>query len=77
MIKVLFFAHLQDAVGKESVEIEVDSLTVAELKQQLASDFKLDGLDKVMFAINEEYALATDVISSGDTVALIPPVSGG
>jgi molybdopterin synthase sulfur carrier subunit len=30
-----------------------------------------------MVAVNEEYAEPDDVIKSGDTVALIPPVSGG
>ena len=39
--------------------------------------FKFANLDNVMVAINEEYAMDQDVIQSGDTVAFIPPVSGG
>lgn len=30
-----------------------------------------------MVAINEEYANENDIIQTGDTVAMIPPVSGG
>jgi sulfur-carrier protein len=34
-------------------------------------------LKHVMFAVNEEYVLDNETIHPGDTVALIPPVSGG
>ena len=39
--------------------------------------YNLTQLDHVMTAVNEEYALPTDMLSSGDIVAFIPPVSGG
>jgi molybdopterin converting factor small subunit len=34
-------------------------------------------LENVRFARNEEFAKSADLISSGDTIALIPPVAGG
>ncbi|SHF91870.1 molybdopterin converting factor subunit 1 [Ornithinibacillus halophilus] len=77
MIKVLFFAQLQDALGSDSIKIEEDSLSVYDLKQQLKNDYPTLQLDGVMVAVNEEYALDEDIISSGDIVAFIPPVSGG
>jgi len=77
MITVLFFAHLQDQVGKDKIELEAGTITVAELKLKLMNDFNFSSLDQVMFAINEEYAENDDLIKQGDTVALIPPVSGG
>ncbi len=33
--------------------------------------------DSVMVAVNEEYASAEQILKEGDTVAIIPPVSGG
>jgi sulfur-carrier protein len=77
VITVLFFAHLQDAVGQEKVTIDKASITIADLKNELAAGYSLPDLDNVMFAINEEYATDEDLVKDGDTVALIPPVSGG
>ncbi|UFT98309.1 molybdopterin converting factor subunit 1 [Radiobacillus kanasensis] len=77
MIEVLLFAHLRDGVGTAKLEINTESLTVEQLKDKLVHDFGLPDLDRVMVAINEEYASNQDQIKNGDTVALIPHVSGG
>lgn len=77
MVKVLFFAHLRDEVGEESVELNVTGKTVAELKQLVAEKYDVQKLDQAMTAINEEFASNEEVIKDGDVVALIPPVSGG
>ncbi|WP_010098683.1 molybdopterin converting factor subunit 1 [Ornithinibacillus scapharcae] len=77
MITVLFFAQLQEVIGKERIEFEASNITVGELKEKLMRSFQLSQLENVMTAINEEYALAEDVVSDGDIVAFIPPVSGG
>lgn len=77
MNKILFFAHLRDAVGQESLEINATGKTIAELKQQLIEEYDIPKLDSVMAALNEEFATNDEVIQEGDTVAFIPPVSGG
>ncbi|WP_404451728.1 molybdopterin converting factor subunit 1 [Virgibacillus necropolis] len=77
MINVLFFAELQEAVGKEKIVIEADGITVKELKANYLNEYNLDNIDHAMAAINEEYAEEDTVIKSGDVVAFIPPVSGG
>ncbi|MEH7123328.1 molybdopterin converting factor subunit 1 [Bacillus sp. JJ1532] len=77
MNKILFFAHLRDAVGEESVELNVSGRTVAELKQIISETYKSVNLENVMTAINEEFASNEEAIQAGDTVAFIPPVSGG
>jgi sulfur-carrier protein len=76
MITLLFFAHLQEMIGKGRIELNVAPLTVKELKNYLEAQYQID-LHHVMFAVNEEYALDNEQINPGDTVALIPPVSGG
>jgi sulfur-carrier protein len=77
MNKVLFFAHLRDAVGEEFLTIDASGKTVAELKAELASMYDLPKMDTVMTAVNEEFASNDEVIRAGDEIAFIPPVSGG
>ena len=76
MNKVLFFAHLRDAVGQESIEYNANGITVADLKQQISEKYDLK-VDNVMVSINEEFAANDDIIQDGETIAFIPPVSGG
>lgn len=78
MIDVLFFAHLKDAVGNDKVSMDAQGKTVAQLKDMVIAQFAdVQTLDSVMVAINEEFSHDTDVLQEGDTVAFIPPVSGG
>lgn len=77
MIKVLLFAQLKDELGQEALSIEGNGLTVGQLKGKMTEDFHVQGLDTVMTAVNEEFADEETVLSDGDTVAFIPPVSGG
>lgn len=77
MITVLFFAHLQEMAGTDRIILHEDELTVTDLKEKLSTDHGIINLAQIMFAINEEYAVDEDVVKAGDTVALIPPVSGG
>ncbi|WP_085992599.1 molybdopterin converting factor subunit 1 [Oceanobacillus senegalensis] len=77
MIHILLFASLQEKVGKDRVDIELDQISVTDLKNSLKERYPLTEIDQVMVAINEEYAIDTDIVRAGDTVAFIPPVSGG
>lgn len=78
MIEVLFFAQLQEKVGSGKITIETDNISVQQLKTIHLAKYEIDDLlDEAMVAVNEEYASEDTVISTGDTVAFIPPVSGG
>ncbi|WP_144551783.1 molybdopterin converting factor subunit 1 [Bacillus sp. X1(2014)] len=78
MNRVLFFAHLRDAVGgAEFLTVDAGGKTVAELKAELAAKYDLPKMDTVMTAVNEEFASNDEVIQDGDEIAFIPPVSGG
>ncbi|WP_405102960.1 molybdopterin converting factor subunit 1 [Oceanobacillus sp. FSL H7-0719] len=77
MVKVLLFAELQDRIGHNELEIPIGETNVQQLKQKLEQEYPALSLEKVMTAINEEYANDSDAIAAGDTVAFIPPVSGG
>ncbi|OIJ10477.1 molybdopterin converting factor subunit 1 [Anaerobacillus alkalilacustris] len=77
MIKVLFFAELEEIVGARELVIEKPEMTVKDVKEYLKSQFSNLPVDRAMIAVNEEYVEETDIIKANDTVALIPPVSGG
>lgn len=77
MNKILFFAHLRDAVGEEFLRLDASGKTVAELKAELSETYDLPRMETVMTAINEEFASNDEVIKDGDEIAFIPPVSGG
>lgn len=77
MNKILFFAHLKDAVGEESIRVDVSGKTVAEVKEMISKEYDLQKLDTAMTAVNEEFSSDEDVIGPGDEIAFIPPVSGG
>ncbi|MEI2357383.1 molybdopterin converting factor subunit 1 [Mesobacillus zeae] len=77
MNKILFFAHLRDEAGEESVMLEASGKTVAELKAFVAEKYGIHKLDTAMAAINEEFAPNEEMIKEGDVIAFIPPVSGG
>lgn len=77
MIKVLLFSYLKDQVGQEVLELQQEEMTVKEIKEYILSNYEVEQLESVMIAVNEEYATDVTVAKSGDSVALIPPVSGG
>jgi molybdopterin converting factor subunit 1 len=86
-IKVLFFASAREAAGDVSetdLELPVNSANTSTLRTQLAETYPtlsavvLDE-ENLTLALNEEYVTAGQVLplKTGDTVALIPPISGG
>ncbi|WP_426951678.1 molybdopterin converting factor subunit 1 [Bacillus mycoides] len=78
MITILLFANLREEVGSERlVIIEKREINVQQLKKCLEDKYQLQMLNKVMVAINEEFVMDEDIVKAGDTVAFIPPVSGG
>jgi molybdopterin converting factor subunit 1 len=80
MIKVLFFGAAADRAGTRQEEIEVeDGATLAEIWPLLAEGHPdlAPMRDTLAFAVNGEYARGEAVVSAGDEVAVLPPVSGG
>jgi molybdopterin converting factor subunit 1 len=79
-IRVLVFASLREAAGSASLELHLPpgsraGAVVRALSERLPSRGAL--LARSALAINEEYAEADSLLHDGDTVAVIPPVSGG
>lgn len=79
-IEVLFFASARAAAGCDRTGLDlVAGATVAAARDQLIQLYPsiAPGSSTLRFAVNEEFASLESVLSDGDTLALIPPVSGG
>ncbi len=75
VVRIRLFAMLRERAGTR--ELQLDLPDGARVRDALAAvDDIAAGLPLVM-AINREYADADAVLSPGDELALIPPVSGG
>lgn len=78
-ITTLFFGITTDLVGKTQLEIAVkNEIEVAEFKKLLQEKYPaLKNIDSYAIAVNETYAENNFLLKENDTVAIIPPVSGG
>ena len=80
-VSVLYFAALRELAGRheELIRLEQARPTVSGLLSELElRHAALRGrLQSVRVAVNEEFVELATELSSGDVVALIPPVSGG
>jgi molybdopterin converting factor subunit 1 len=78
--EVLLFARLADEIGRDRLTIDLDDgATVADAVARLTAEHEaLARLrDVIAVAVNEQYGRPETPLSDGDTLALIPPVSGG
>jgi molybdopterin synthase catalytic subunit len=71
-VTVRLFAGLRERAGWS--QKEVDAETVGDVWRELGLGDEPEGL---LYAVNREYAPRETALAEGDTVALIPPVSGG
>lgn len=84
-VKVLLFGVLRERAGHESIEVEVaERATVDDVIDALRRRDELvdaigpaGGPRRFVVAVNRSYADGARVVTTGDEVALIPPVSGG
>lgn len=80
-VTVLYFASARELAGTPEVRLTLsdDIRTIEDLSMHLERIVAgLAGrLGSVRFAINETFVSSDALISDGDVIAVIPPVSGG
>ena len=77
-ITVRCFAAVREALGTETMELQVPTGTSVELlRQRLGQQAPPLLRVPVAFAVNRDYARGDTVLHDGDEVAFIPPISGG
>jgi len=78
MVEIKRFGIAKEIISNDASKIDVDGMTVKELKERLYNDFpELKQVVGFMLAINQEYGTDDQVLSNTDEIAIIPPVSGG
>ncbi|MGE7693116.1 molybdopterin converting factor subunit 1 [Lysinibacillus sp. NPDC094177] len=77
MINILLFAHLQEIIGESKLYVELSDRTIGQIKEWMEIQYPQVNLQHVMTAVNEEFATDATVVKKGDTIAFIPPISGG
>lgn len=80
VITVLLFASVAQKAGTRRLELPVEGgETVAHVRDRLVERFpQLEPmLPNLLYALDEEYVRTTDLVRAGQTLAVIPPVSGG
>jgi sulfur-carrier protein len=79
MVQILLFASLAQQAGTQKVSLDLETpVTVEKVRDLLQNQLgELKGIENALVAVNEEYADLTVEIKNGDTIAFIPPVSGG
>ena len=79
-VTVKLFARLRDIAGAPELARDVaPGATIGSVWRELASDFpELAHYERsISAAVNADYAKMDRVLSDGDEVAFLPPVSGG
>jgi molybdopterin converting factor subunit 1 len=79
-VDVLLFAQIADDVGRDRLTLDLaDDATVSDAIDKLAAEHA--GISAMRgclaFAIDDAYCTANTKLRDGQTLALIPPVSGG
>jgi molybdopterin converting factor subunit 1 len=74
-VRVRLFAGVRERAGRDELELELpDGARVADALAQVAH---LAPGTPLVLAVNREYAAPDQVLSPGDELAIVPPVSGG
>ncbi len=79
-VTVLYFAHLAERAGTREERIELLGDATAGSVRKFVADLHprlRDALGACRVAVDEEFADDDAVVRDGQTVAFIPPVSGG
>jgi molybdopterin converting factor subunit 1 len=79
-VTVRLFARLRDIAGRSEIARELPAgATIGTVWRELAGEFpELAPYERaISSAVNADYARMDHVLSDGDEVAFLPPVSGG
>ncbi|MDA9873098.1 MoaD/ThiS family protein [Saprospiraceae bacterium] len=78
MINIKCFGIAKEIVGNDVAFIDSSTISVADLRQRMNEQYKaFTQIKGYMVAVNQEYAIDSQIINADDEVAIIPPVSGG
>ncbi|MCY3838701.1 MAG: MoaD/ThiS family protein [Gammaproteobacteria bacterium] len=82
VVAVRFFGSLREAVGCDTVDLDIEDACIAGVRARLASLLRADGLQAlsgqgVRVCVNQTIIRGNVELRAGDEVAFLPPVTGG
>lgn len=79
LIELLLFGIVKDVIGKSAIHLQIpENTSIADFRVFLLEKFpKLKAYDNFSVAVNETYVDENHIIREHNSIALIPPVSGG
>ena len=82
MLTIHFFSRYREQMGLSSLQAEAASINkvadvIAWLQQRYPAQTDFLNDPRLLIAVNQEMATAQTQITSGDEVAIFPPVTGG
>ncbi|MBL4773134.1 MAG: MoaD/ThiS family protein [Alcanivoracaceae bacterium] len=77
-IQILFFGKLKESWNTNKLDIETESDNIEDLYLELlAMITDTPHKQSIKVAINDEFVTWDSSINNGDTIAFLPPASGG
>lgn len=80
-VTVLFFAKARELTGSTECKIHVSKeISASDLFDKIVNTFELESIrNQIILAVNEQFIDPNSVLvlSEKDTIAVIPPLSGG
>lgn len=82
MVMIKFFAVMKKLVGRESMEIKIDSPTTLrdilnQAEKEVPKIREIIKEGRSLISINQEMADENTIVNSGDEIAILPPFAGG
>ena len=77
-IQILFFGKLKESWNTNKLDIETESDNIEDLYLELLAMINdTPHKQSIKVAINDEFVTWDSSINNGDTIAFLPPASGG
>lgn len=76
-VTISYFASLSEELGRATDTLNIDSLTLTAEKLWNQATGRPLSSEKILIAINQEYADKNAELHDGDEIAFFPPVTGG
>jgi molybdopterin synthase sulfur carrier subunit len=75
-VHVKYFASLRETIGRSHDDVPFTNKTTVEEIWNLATE-NMQRPERLLVAVNQEYASFAKEVRDGDEVAFFPPVTGG
>jgi molybdopterin converting factor small subunit len=77
-VEIIFFGAVADAVGCRSLRVELPPVsTVSDALREISGTLSKFRSERLLHAVNEEYADKDMILTEGDKLAVFTAVSGG